>query len=64
MNTSAELALPTDIQAALATNETAHSRFTALPPSHQREYLKHIDEAKKPDTRTRRIESMLARLSE
>jgi uncharacterized protein YdeI (YjbR/CyaY-like superfamily) len=58
-----ESILPADIQSALAANEAAHSRFAQLPPSHQREYLKHIDEAKKPETRARRIENMLARLS-
>lgn len=62
-NLSIGLALPTDIQSALAANAVASSRFGQLPLSHQREYLKHIDEAKKPKTRLRRIETMLARLS-
>lgn len=30
-------------------------QFTALPPSHQREYLKWITEAKRPETRAQRI---------
>ena len=32
--------------------------FTALPPSHQREYLGWIDEAKKLETRAKRIAKM------
>ena len=31
------------------------SIFKKLPPSHKNEYLKWIDEAKKPETRTKRI---------
>ncbi|MCW3096754.1 MAG: hypothetical protein JWL77_2372 [Chthonomonadaceae bacterium] len=64
MTTVTEIDLPTDIQSALNTNEAARSRFAQLPLSHQNEYLKHINEAKKPETRARRIESMLSRLSE
>ena len=63
MNTSTELDLPADIQSALNANEAARRRFVTLPPSHQREYLKHVEEAKKPETRLRRIESMLTRLA-
>ena len=36
--------------------------FGHLPPSHQREYLKWIAEAKKPVTREKRVKDMLARL--
>ena len=63
MNLSTELTLPADIQAALNSNAKACNVFAQLPPSHQRGYLKHIDAAKKPENRLRRIESMLARLS-
>lgn len=54
---------PADIQAALDANEKARTRFETLPPSHRTEYLNHINEAKKAETRARRIESMLSRLS-
>ena len=33
--------------------------FLTLAPSHQKEYFKWIDEAKKSDTRMRRIEKMI-----
>jgi uncharacterized protein YdeI (YjbR/CyaY-like superfamily) len=34
-----------------------------LPQSHQREYLKWVLEAKKADTRTRRVTGMIERLA-
>ena len=49
--------IPRDLASALASDPRAQRLFGALPPSHQREYVKHIDEAKKPQTRQRRIAS-------
>jgi uncharacterized protein YdeI (YjbR/CyaY-like superfamily) len=49
--------LPKDIRKAL--NESnIQSVFESLPPSHRREYLKWIEEAKKPETRASRIQKM------
>jgi len=64
MNPPPDILLPPDIQVALDANEKARTRFKTLPPSHRTEYLNQINEAKKPETRARRIASMLARLSE
>ena len=36
----------------------AKERFTKLPLSHQREWARYISEAKKDETRLRRIEKM------
>ena len=36
----------------------AKERFTKLPPSHQREWARYISEAKKDETKLRRIEKM------
>ena len=36
----------------------AKERFTKLPPSHQREWSRYISEAKKDETKLRRIEKM------
>ena len=36
----------------------AKDRFTKLPPSHQREWARYISEAKKDETKLRRIEKM------
>ena len=36
----------------------AKERFIKLPPSHQREWARYISEAKKDETKLRRIEKM------
>jgi uncharacterized protein YdeI (YjbR/CyaY-like superfamily) len=36
--------------------------FEKLPPSHKKEYIKWIDEAKKPETRLARIQKMVKML--
>jgi uncharacterized protein YdeI (YjbR/CyaY-like superfamily) len=48
------LTIPRDLAAALGPAPAAERLFRALPPSHQREYVKWIVEAKKPQTRQRR----------
>ena len=40
----------------------AKERFINLPPSHQREWARYISEAKKDETKLRRIEKMKADL--
>jgi uncharacterized protein YdeI (YjbR/CyaY-like superfamily) len=52
-----------DIEEALRSNTAALSTFEGLPPSHKREYLNWIDEAKREDTRRRRIAGMIERLT-
>jgi hypothetical protein len=53
-----EVSLPDDLNHAL---DAAGLRdtFMNMSPSHRKEYLKWIDEAKKPETRQRRLEKML-----
>jgi hypothetical protein len=53
---------PVDLTAALRTDGKAKAAFDALAYSHQREYVRWIDDSKKPETRARRIEQTLARL--
>ncbi|MEN4010737.1 MAG: 2-amino-4-hydroxy-6-hydroxymethyldihydropteridine diphosphokinase [Bellilinea sp.] len=55
--------LPDDLRAALQAEPQAAAAFLRLPPSHQREYLKFIDEARKSETRRKRIETTLSMLS-
>jgi uncharacterized protein YdeI (YjbR/CyaY-like superfamily) len=50
------------LRAALDGNTDARQAFDVLPPSHRREYVTWIDEAKKPETRQRRIEQTIERL--
>ncbi|MDO4776729.1 MAG: YdeI/OmpD-associated family protein [Cardiobacteriaceae bacterium] len=54
--------LPDDFAQALTAHPDAETRFLALPPSHRREYLKWIAEAKRADTRARRIAQAIARI--
>jgi uncharacterized protein YdeI (YjbR/CyaY-like superfamily) len=54
--------LPPDIAQALVAEPAAKAVFEGLSPSHRREYLNWVVEAKRPETRARRITSMLARL--
>ncbi len=56
--------LPEDLAEALQRNYRAFGAFQALSYSHQREYLDWINEAKKPETRSRRIEKCIAMLDE
>lgn len=56
------LEIPPDIKRALAKSKVAKAKFEKMPPSHKREYLGYVLEAKKAETRTRRIEKMIAEL--
>ncbi len=51
---------PADLDAALAADPPARAAWERLAPSHQREYRAWIEEAKRADTRRRRIERTLA----
>jgi len=62
--TTAEDTAPGDIALALQSHSGALARYQRIPPSHQREYLKHIQEARKPATRQRRITWTINRLTE
>jgi uncharacterized protein YdeI (YjbR/CyaY-like superfamily) len=51
----APVKVPEDFAAALARQKQARAAFEAFPPSHRREYVEWIVEAKRDDTRARRI---------
>jgi hypothetical protein len=48
--------LPTDIAAGLRRVKGGRETFGALSPSHRRELLRYIDDARTPETRERRIQ--------
>lgn len=50
-----EFSVPEDLSAALAGNAAASATFEAFPPSCRREYVDWVTEAKRPDTRARRV---------
>jgi len=55
--------VPTDLRKALATNLVAKVKWKDLTPIARRDFISWLDAAKKPETRTRKIEkacSMLA----
>jgi hypothetical protein len=54
--------VPADLAAALSGSAPAKSRWEALPPSHKRRYLSWIDEAKRPETRKKRVSGAIIRL--
>jgi len=56
--------VPADLRAALERNASARAAFKALPPSGRREYTEWLTEAKRAETRARRLERTLAWLSE
>ena len=56
--------VPGALEAALDRDPDARAAFDRLPPSHQREYIQWIDEAKGDETRERRAEKALTMLRE
>ena len=56
--------VPEDLAAALAEDDTAHEAFAGLSYSHQREYVEWMTEAKRPETRARRVVQAMERLRE
>ena len=57
-----EIPVPHDLQIELHDDPEAAAAFAALPPSHQREYIDWIISARRPETRTRRVEETARRV--
>ena len=57
-----ELPLPAWLKAGLMTSPRAWENFSKMPPSHRRNYILWISDAKKDVTRQRRIQEAIARL--
>lgn len=55
---------PKDLAAALAENKDAGNAWEKLSYTHKKEHVRAIEEAKKPETRTRRIEKAIEMLLE
>ncbi len=58
------LAVPDYLAAALKKNKKALATFESFSPSHKREYVEWITEAKGEDTRQRRLEQALEWMAE
>lgn len=59
-----EIEVPADLQAALAADAEATRGFEALAPSHRKEWARWVGEAKRPETREKRLAETLAGLRE
>ena len=59
-----ELPVPTDLAAMLKKNKVAAATFEKFSPSQRREYLEWITEAKRPETREKRLLTTLEWLAE
>ncbi|MBN9325802.1 MAG: DUF1905 domain-containing protein [Cellulomonas sp.] len=54
--------VPDDLAAALAAEPAAKAAFDALTDAHQRQHVLAVESAKKPETRARRVESVVQAL--
>jgi uncharacterized protein YdeI (YjbR/CyaY-like superfamily) len=59
-----EYTMPAEFKKALASNKKAKEIYNKFSPSHKREYLEWICEAKTDETRDRRIETALVWMTE
>lgn len=60
--TRAPIAVPPELRRALSRAPSAKAAFDALPPSHRREHCAYVAEAKRSETRARRVAKTLAAL--
>ena len=58
------LDLPPELAAALEADDGARAAFEAFPPSHRKELARSVADAKRPETRARRLQAVLDRLDE
>jgi len=61
---SGELIVPVDLAEALEENGPAQANFTRLARSHRKQYVRWINDAKRQETRERRIREAVAMLAE
>ena len=59
-----ELPVPADLKKALATNARTATTFENFPPSHRWEYINWVTEAKRPETREKRLATTIEWLTE
>jgi uncharacterized protein YdeI (YjbR/CyaY-like superfamily) len=62
--TPREVVVPDDLSIALQKNKKALAAFEKFPPSHKREYIEWITEAKTDATRSRRLETAIEWMAE
>jgi hypothetical protein len=57
-----KVAIPRDLAAALAADPVAKKAFASMSFTHRREYVDWVEEAKRPETRARRIAGTVSRV--
>ena len=55
---------PADLKRALKASKLAKEGYEAMAPSHRREHVKHVLEAKRPETRAKRVAAAIAAFEE
>lgn len=60
----APIEMPDDLAAALAANSLAQATYDGFPSSGRRDYLQWVTEAKRPETRQKRIAQAVAQMAE
>ena len=60
--TAREVDIPVELETAFESSTEARNAFEKLSHSHQREYVNHVSEAKKPETRLRRARRTVEQL--
>ena len=58
------VAVPVDLRAALKTDPEVNVAFDGLSFTHRREYVEWVEDAKRPETRVRRIAGVIERVRE
>ena len=58
-----KIAIPPELQEALDAHPEAKAAFEKLAPSHRREHARSVADAKRPETRTKRVEAVLRAVS-
>jgi uncharacterized protein YdeI (YjbR/CyaY-like superfamily) len=56
--------VPADLEKALKNDARARAAFEAFSPSHRREYVEWIEEAKRPETRGKRVATAIEWMAE
>ncbi len=56
--------VPEALARALRRNAAARRAWASMPPSHRREYVGYITEARRDETRARRVDASIARIIE
>ncbi|WP_412969213.1 YdeI/OmpD-associated family protein [Fredinandcohnia sp. 179-A 10B2 NHS] len=57
-----EVVMPDDLKQAIAVDQEANAIFSDFAPSHKRAYIEWVTDAKREETRTRRIEQSIEKI--